>query len=57
MALNCTLGYYTKKNDEELLHATYYDQSAIMPVNGASLLWQAATDQETITVTGKAVKE
>lgn len=56
LALNCTLGYYTKKHDKKVLYATYDDQSAIMPGNGAALLLQAATEQETIIVTGKAIK-
>lgn len=57
LALNCTLGYYTREYDKKLLHAIYADQSAIMSVNGAALMLQAATDQETIIITGKAVKE
>lgn len=57
LALNCTLGYHTREYDKKVLHAICDDQSAIMPENGAALLLQAATDQETIVVTGKAVKE
>lgn len=57
LALNCTIGYYTKKHNKKILRTIYDDQSAIMPENGAALLLQAATDQETIIVTGKAVKE
>ncbi|MDR7855513.1 hypothetical protein [Tissierella sp.] len=57
LALNCTLGYYTKKHDKKLLNVIYDDQSAIISVNGAALMLQAATDQETMIITGKAVKE
>ena len=57
LALNCTLGYFTKEHDQKLLHAIYDDQSAIMPENGAAMILQAVTDQDTIIVTGKAVKE
>lgn len=57
LAMNCTLGYHTRKYDEKVLHVIYDDQSAIMPENGAAMILQAATDQETIIVTGKAVKE
>lgn len=57
LALNCTLGYYTREHDQKLLHAIYDDQTAIMPENGAAMILQAATDHETIIVTGKAVKE
>ena len=57
MAMNCTLGYHTREHDKEVLHTIYDDQSVIMPENGAALLLQAVTDQETIIVTGKAVKE
>jgi hypothetical protein len=57
LGLNCTLGYYTKKHDKKVLYATYDDQLSIMPKNGAALLLKAATEQETIIVTGKAVKD
>lgn len=57
LALNCTLSYYPKKQERKLLHAIYDDQSAIMPGNGAALMFRVATDQETILVTGKAIKK
>lgn len=57
LALNCTLGYDTKKHDKKLLQVIYDDQSAIMPENGAAMILQASTDQETIIATGKAIKE
>lgn len=57
LALNCTLGYYTKKHNKKMLRAIYDDQSAIMPKNDAALLLQVSTEQETIIITGKAVKE
>lgn len=56
LALNCTLSYYPKKHEKKLLHAIYDDQSALMPEDCAALMFRVATDQETIIVTGKAIK-
>jgi hypothetical protein len=57
MAMNCTLGYHTREHDKKVLHTIYDDQSVIMPEDGAAMILQAATDYETIIVTGKAIKE
>jgi hypothetical protein len=57
MAMNCTLGYHTREHDKKVLHKIYDDQSVIMPEDGAAMILQAATDYETIIVTGKAIKE
>lgn len=57
LALNCTLGYYTREHYKKVSHAIYDDKSEIITENGAALILQAATDKETIIITGKAVKE
>lgn len=57
LALNCTLGNYTKEQDKKLSHLIYDDQSGNMPECGAALLMQAVTDHERIIITGKAIRK